>query len=211
VRHGSTTPAVEAVYKRLAPVYDLLYGVGLQHGRRRAMARLSPRPGERILEIGVGTGLSAVSYPSGCQVVAIDLSAPMLARAHARLARRRVAHVALCRMDATRLAFPDARFDAIYAPYVINVVPDPLQVAREMRRVCRPGGRLVFLNHFAPADGCNRVTTRLAGSVATRATGVNWNLELDAFLRDAGLTALSVEEVNLRVSSVVLCAANAND
>jgi len=197
--------AAEAVYERIAPVYDVVYGVGLQHGRRRAMARLAPLHGESILEIGVGTGLSAVHYPSSCRVVAIDLSAPMLARARARFVRRRVDHVSLCRMDAARLAFADGRFDAIYAPYLINIVPDPVGVAREMLRVCRAGGRLVLLNHFAPADGRVPVTARLVGGFASRTSGVNWQLELDSFLRDAGLTALSVEAVNLRVSSVVVC------
>lgn len=200
-----TTSAVEGLYERLAPLYDVMYGVGLQHGRRRAMARLDPRAGERILEVGVGTGLSALGYPVGCRVVAIDLSAPMLARARGRLARRRVQHVALCRMDAAHLAFADAEFDAVIASYVINVVPDPLRVAAEMLRVCRPGGRLVLLNHFARTGQSAPLTARMVGSAATRATGVNWGLELDWFLQATGLSARSVEEVNLRISSVVEC------
>jgi len=201
---GGATSAVEAVYRRLAPVYDIVYGVGLQQGRRRAMARLAPREGEWILEVGVGTGLSALAYPAGCRVVAIDLSAPMLARARARFASRQVRHVTLCRMDAARLALPAGRFDAIYAPYVINVVPDPLRVAREMLRVCRPGGRIVLLNHFA-APGGDRATTRILGSLAARAGRVNWHLDRDTFIRNAGMTVLSVESVNFDVSSVVVC------
>jgi phosphatidylethanolamine/phosphatidyl-N-methylethanolamine N-methyltransferase len=169
------------------------------------MARLAPRDGEWILEVGVGTGLSALRYPTSCRVAAIDVSAAMLARARARLARRQVAHVALCRMDAALLAFPDSRFDAVYAPYVMNVVPEPLRVAREMLRVCRPGGRLVLLNHFAPAAGGGGVATRIVSSLAARSSGVNWNLQLDAFLRDSGLRPLSVEAVNWHVSSVIVC------
>ncbi len=196
---------VERIYQRLAPIYDLVYGITLEHGRRRAMARLAPAAGESILEIGVSTGLSAIRYPRGCRVVAVDLSAPMLERAQARLARRGVQHVTLCRMDGSQLAFAAATFDAIYCAYVMNVVPDPLQVAREMLRVCRPGGRLVLLNHFDRANGPSHPWHDLAGRVATR-VGVNWRIDLQAFLRDAGLRAESIEPVNIpRVSSVVVC------
>src|SRR5262245_35828755 len=109
----------------------------LQPGRSRAMERLAPRAGESILEVGVGTGFGLMAYPSHCRVVAIDLTASMIARAQRRLRTHRIAHVSLCRMDAATLAFPDSRFDAVYAPYVINVVPDPVRMAREMLRVCR--------------------------------------------------------------------------
>jgi phosphatidylethanolamine/phosphatidyl-N-methylethanolamine N-methyltransferase len=196
---------VEAVFERLAPIYDLLYGVTLAPGRRHAMARLAPGPGESILEIGVGTGLSAVQYPRGCRVAAIDLSADMIERARARLARRGVAHVALCRMDAGRLAFADGQFDAVYAPYVMNVVPDPVRVAHEMLRVCRPAGRIVLLNHFDHTGGESRPVNRLLGRLVSR-VGVNWHVDLRLFLKNAGLTAESVELVNVpRFSSVVVC------
>jgi phosphatidylethanolamine/phosphatidyl-N-methylethanolamine N-methyltransferase len=199
----SVTTSVESTYRRLAPVYDLLYGVGLQHGRRRAMARLAPRDGERILEVGVGTGLS-LRYPRACRVAAVDLSAAMLERARTRVSRRILDHVGLCRMDAARLAFRDNQFDAVYAPYLINVVPDPAGVAREMLRVCRPGGRLVLLNHFATNEP-DAWPIRIAGRVAALATSADWSLHLEDFLRVSGLTVVSVERVNLRVSSIVVC------
>src|SRR5215467_15438851 len=125
-----------------------MYGVALEHGRRQAMSRLAPESGESVLEVGVGTGLSALRYPAACRVTAIDISEAMLERAKQRLERRRIEHVSLCRMDVARLAFPDETFDAVYAPYVLNVVPDPVEAAREMLRVCRPCGRVVLLNHF---------------------------------------------------------------
>lgn len=190
-------------YERLAPVYDGVYGLVLQLGRRHAMGRLGPRPGERILEVGVGTGLSALAYPAGCRVAAIDVSAPMLARARRRLAERGLSHVALCRMDAGRLAFGGATFDGVYAAYVMNVVPDPVRVAHELKRVTKPRARFVFLNHFKHNTG---VLDPILGHVATRAGGANWDLDLDLFLKDSGLVALSVESVNVpRVSSVVVC------
>ena len=194
---------VESIYRRLAPVYDLIYGATLEPGRRHAMNRLAPAGGERILEIGVGTGLSAMAYPPGCRVAAIDVSAPMLKRAQTRLDRRRPGQITLLRMDAARLGFRDGSFDAVYAPYVMNVVPDPVAVAREMLRVCRADGRLVLLNHFA--DRAPSWTTDLLGKMAAHA-GVNWKLDLHDFLLDAGLVARSVERVNVpSVSSVVIC------
>jgi phosphatidylethanolamine/phosphatidyl-N-methylethanolamine N-methyltransferase len=193
----------ETVYQRLAPIYDLIYGATLDPGRRHAMTRLAPANGELILEVGVGTGLSAVQYPPDCRVVAIDLSSAMLERARSRFVRRRVGHVALCRMDAARLGFGDALFDAVYAPYVMNIVRDPVAVAREMLRVCRPSGRLVLLNHFA--DASESWVGELLGRMAARA-GVNWDMDLHGFLRDTGLVARSVERVKVPgVSSVVIC------
>jgi phosphatidylethanolamine/phosphatidyl-N-methylethanolamine N-methyltransferase len=193
------------MYHRLAPVYDVIYGAALAPGRRRAMARLAPVSGDVILEVGVGTGLSAEQYPSRCRVIAIDLSPAMLDRARSRFARRGVRHVSLCRMDAACMGFPDGRFDAVYAPYVINVVSDPLGVAREMIRVCRPSGRIVLLNHFDDASPGFSLG-RLLGRVASSLTGANWDMDLHGFLRDAGLVAQSIERVNVPgVSSVVVC------
>src|SRR5262249_9033840 len=130
----------------------------------------------------------------------------MLKRARARLGRRRPGQITLLRMDAARLGFRDESFDAVYAPYVMNVVPDPVAVAREMRRVCRPDGRLVLLNHFADAaPPWATWATDLLGKIAAHA-GVNWELDLHEFLLDAGLVARSVERVNVpSVSSVVIC------
>lgn len=202
---SAAASSAESLYRRLSPYYDLVFGAGLQPGRRLAMQRLAPARGEAILDVGVGTGLGAVAYPPGCRVVAIDLSAPMLARARARLARRGVRNVALTRMDAARLAFRDHQFDAVYAAYVINVVPDPLAVTRELLRVLRPGGRLVLLNHFSSVRGTHRMSAHLLGRVARR-FGVNWEIDLAAYLRDTGLVAQSIEATNIpRVSAVVVC------
>src|SRR5262245_3773311 len=194
------------LYQRIAPVYDAIYGALLQPGRRVAKARLVPRPGERILEVGVGTGFDLLTYPARCTVVAIDLSGPMIARAETRRRRHRLEHVTLCRMDAAPLAFATHTFDAVYAPYVINLVPDPVAVAREMLRVCRPDGRVVLLNHFDHPGESNTPARRVLGRVASKLTGVNWNLALIEFIRESGLRLESIESVNLaNVSTVVVC------
>jgi|SRR5215831_10971962 len=197
---------MDAIYTHLAPLYDVIYGALLHQGRRSAIARLAPQPGESILEIGVGTGLSAVQYPKDCRVTAIDLSADMLKRARTRLARRGCDHVRLCRMDAARLGFADAQFDAVYAPYVLNVVADPEGVVREMLRVCRTEARLVLLNHFDHDEVPRHVWSRVAGQLAVKISGVDWHLSLERLLAATNLTAVSVEAVNVPpVSSLVVC------
>ncbi len=197
--------SVNATYARLAPLYDVVYGALLQPGRRHAMTRLAAAAGERILEVGVGTGITIRRYPAGCQVTAIDVSGPMLHRAAARKAQHALAHVQLVRMDAMALAFADGTFDAVYVPYLLNVVPDPFRAAREIARVCRPGGRVVLLNHFDrthESDAVDRAIGRLAGVIS----GVNWRLPLEPVLAAADLEALSIEPVNVpKVSAVVVC------
>jgi phosphatidylethanolamine/phosphatidyl-N-methylethanolamine N-methyltransferase len=109
-------------------------------------------------------------------------------------------------MDGGQLAFRDGQFDAVYAPYVINVVPDPVRVAREMIRVCKPGGRLVWLNHFDRLNGSSNAINRVVGMVAKSLSGVNWHLDFPDFIERIGVVPLSVDSVNVpRVSSFVLC------
>ena len=109
-------------------------------------------------------------------------------------------------MDGSRLAFRDEQFHVVYAPYVINVVPDPMGLAREMIRVCRPAGRLVFLNHFGDRSRPAGALDRAVGHLARTVTGVSWDLDLNTFLEQNGLAAVFVERVNVpRVSSVVVC------
>ena len=128
----------------------------------------------------------------------------MLERARRRLLERGVDHVSLVRMDAAELGFADGFFDAVYAPYLLSVVPDPVRVAEEMRRVCRPGGRLVFLNHFE--ERRPNVGVRIVGALARQMFEVDWHLDLRTFLQRARLQAVSIERVNPGgLSSVLVC------
>ena len=184
---------IDAVYARLTPVYDLIFGAPLQPGRVAAVRQMGIRPGDRVLEVGAGTGINAPLYPRDCHVTAIDLSAPMLERARRRIARQGLAHVELLEQDAAQMTFADDFFDSVYAPYVISVVPDPVRVAREMRRVCRPGGRIVILNHFRST---NPVLSRLERAISplTVHFGFRLDLELTELLRRADLRPASVEK-----------------
>jgi phosphatidylethanolamine/phosphatidyl-N-methylethanolamine N-methyltransferase len=138
---------VERVYSVLSRVYDGCFDRVLGPGRRQAIAALPLRAGQSVLEVGVGTGLSLPHYPPDCRVSGIDICEPMLERARERATEvGRAADLRL--MDARDLAFGDASFDHVVAPYVISVVPEPARVMAEIRRVCRPGGTVIVVNHF---------------------------------------------------------------
>ena len=143
---------VEAAYARWAPIYDLTFTLVMRPGRLAAAAAAS-KPGGHVLDVGVGTGLELPMIDRATRVTGVDLSRPMLERARERVRRLGLANVdGLVVMDAMRLAFPDACFDALLAPYVLTVVPDPQASLDEWARVLKPGGELV-LPPPAPAPG----------------------------------------------------------
>ncbi|HET9194662.1 MAG: class I SAM-dependent methyltransferase [Vicinamibacterales bacterium] len=196
---------VERVYEKLASVYDLIFGPTLHPGRLVARDRMEIRPGSHILEVGVGTGINASLYPRNCHVTGIDLSTSMLDKARERVAREGLRNVRLMEMDAAKTTFADDTFDIVYAPYLISVVPDPVTVACEMRRVCKPGGKIVILNHFRSA---NPVLSRVERSISplTVHIGFKSDLDLPAFLAQAGLRPESIEKVNVpKIWSLVTC------
>jgi len=196
---------INRVYENLAWFYDFTFGPALHPGRVDAIQRMAIQPGDRVLEVGVGTGINAVLYPRDCTVTGIDLSSSMLEKAHERIARKGVQNVRLLEMDAADLKFADDSFDIVYAPYVISVVPDPVAVTREMHRVCRPGGRIIILNHFRSKS---RVGAWLERMIApfTLYLGFKSDLDLPAFLVQAGLKPVSIEKVNIpRIWSLVTC------
>jgi phosphatidylethanolamine/phosphatidyl-N-methylethanolamine N-methyltransferase len=196
---------VERVYEKLAGVYDVVFGPTLHPGRLVALERMGIRPGDRILEVGVGTGINASLYPRNCQITGIDLSAGMLDKARERVARKGLWHVRLLEMDAANLTFADDSFDIVYAPYLVSVVPDPVQVAREMRRVCRPGGKIIILNHFRSSSPMLSRLER-AMSPLTVHVGFKSDLDLPGFLAQAELQPIAIEKVNVpRIWSLVTC------
>ncbi len=145
--------AVKMAYRRWAPVYDQTFGKVANEARRSAVQNLNSRRG-RILEIGVGTGLSLPDYSRHLEIVGIDLSPEMLDKARERVASDRLTNVAgLHEMDASDLAFPDDSFDVVVAMFVMTVVPEPEKVMRELARVCKPGGEVMLVNHFSQEEG----------------------------------------------------------
>jgi len=199
------TDFVERVYEKQAGWYDLWFGPTLHHGRLVAIERMGIGPGDRLLEVGVGTGINARLYPRNCLVTGIDLSSQMLEKARARVQRQGLRNIRLLEMDAAHLTFADDSFDIVYAPYVISVVPDPVQVVREMRRVCRPGGKIIVVNHFRSPNPILSCLER-AMSPFTVHLGFKSDLDLPGFLAQADLQPISIEKVNFpRLWSLVNC------
>jgi phosphatidylethanolamine/phosphatidyl-N-methylethanolamine N-methyltransferase len=146
--------AVRVAYRRWAGVYDPAFGMISAAARRRAVAQVNRLPGAEVLEVGVGTGLALPLYDQSKRITGIDLSADMLRHARARVAREGLTHVvALEEQDAEETRFPEASFDIAVAMFVASVVPHPRRLLAEMRRVVRPGGHILFINHFAAQRG----------------------------------------------------------
>lgn len=140
---------VEQSYRRYAPIYDLLFGASLGPGRvamTKLVRTLNPAS---ILEVGVGTGLTLNQYPPSAQITGVDVSLEMLAGAAKRVQTQDAGRIVLRAMDAEAMEFEDNSFDCVTVPYVLSVTPDPDRLVREVRRVCRPNGHIVIVNHFS--------------------------------------------------------------
>jgi phosphatidylethanolamine/phosphatidyl-N-methylethanolamine N-methyltransferase len=166
--------AIAKAYARWAPIYDLVFGAVFERGRKAAVAA-AERIGGRILEVGVGTGLSLPDYSSANRLVGVDLSAPMLRKAKGRVAERQLGNVnGLAVMDAQRLAFTEATFDVVVAQYVITAVPDPEATLDEFVRVIRPGGEIVLVNHLGAEHGLRAIGEKCFAPLARR---LGWHPE----------------------------------
>src|SRR6202795_3754902 len=169
-------------YRLFSGSYDIVFGPVFHPGRKEAVRIANDRPGQRILEVGVGTGLSLPHFRPDSHVTGIDVSAEMLAKAEARVARETLAHVdGLHLMDAEHLEFADNSFDAVLALYVASVVPNPARFAAEMRRVCIPGGTIVLVNHFTSENRLLRWAEKRLGRLAGK-IGFHADFPLDDFL-----------------------------
>ncbi len=199
------TEKVERVYSVYSGFYDLVFGKIFDHSRAAALDQLQIKPGDRVLEVGVGTGLSLPMYPPHCRVTGIDLTASMLEKGRERVRRLGLGHIQLMRMDATEMDFADSVFDAVFAAYVISAVPSPRKVLSEMRRVCRPEGRIVLLNHFSNGNRWISLMERGLSPLCTR-IGFRSDLSLDDLLEGTELQVRQKQKVNpLNYWSIIEC------
>jgi phosphatidylethanolamine/phosphatidyl-N-methylethanolamine N-methyltransferase len=184
-------------YRLFSGTYDVVFGPVFHIGRKEAVRIANTRPGQRILEVGVGTGLSLPFFRKDARVTGIDVSAEMLAKARRRVARLKLAHVGeLTEMDAERMSFPDNSFDAVIALYVASVVPDPARFAAEMRRVCIPGGSIVIVNHFTSENPALRFIEKRLAPLAGK-IGFHADFPLDDFLSASALDVRETRPSNL--------------
>ena len=177
---------IKRIYAYYSRVYDVIFKRWFFPRQQYAIQALDIRPGQRVLDLGVGTGFSLPLYPRHAQVIGVDLSSKMLREAQKKVLRERLAHVDLMEMDAAHLAFPDNTFDYVIVAFVISVVPDPLQVLAEIKRVNKPEGQIVIINHF---QSQNKLMAQLEKWVSPLCTKIGWrsDLALDYLVQHADL------------------------
>ena len=179
------------IYSEFAPLYDKIFGKIFYSRLERVIENLDIPPGANVLEVGAGTGTSFPAYPTHCEVVGIDLAPDMLARARQKIEDNGWEHLSVLEMNALDLEFPDSTFDYVMAFHVVTVVPDPVRMVAEAKRVCKPGGKIVVVNHFTsdfPLIG----TLTEALDPLTRWLGWRTDLRLKPFIET---TNLAVERV----------------
>jgi phosphatidylethanolamine/phosphatidyl-N-methylethanolamine N-methyltransferase len=185
---------VEA-YRRWAGVYDTVFGGVSSKGRIRAVSTVNRLPGRDVLEVGVGTGLALPYYNRDKRITGIDLSKEMLRKARERTRRDGLTHVqALREMDAEATDFADASFDTAVAMFVASVVPNPKRLLAEMRRLVRPGGNILIINHFAAAKG-PRWWLERAMAPASRRLGWHPDFAMDGIFSPEDLTRIEAESI----------------
>ena len=179
------------LYSEHALLYDKTFGKFFYDRIRQVLESLKIPPGARVLELGVGTGTSFSAYPQHCEVVGIDLATDMLLQARGKIAKNRWSHLQVMEMNALNLCFADDSFDYVMAFHTVTVVPDPVQMLTEAKRVCRPGGKIVIINHFTTDHPVIGPLTEALDPV-TRRLGWQTKLKLEPFLQ---ATDLNVEEI----------------
>lgn len=190
------TDTVQKVYNNYAILYDVLFGKISGSGRENAVKRLRLSPGDRVLEVGVGTGLSFPFFPSHCIINGIDLSEEMLRRARKRLKNHQISNIVVERMDASRMAFPDDTFDAVFAAYLITAVPDPWGVLSEIKRVCKKDGLIVLVNHFKSK---NKLISSIETSISpfcSKHLGFRTDFSISSLLNDRELTLVERRRIS---------------
>lgn len=194
-RSALDVESVKAAYRRWARVYDTVFGGVSAIGRHRAVMAVNELPGTRVLEVGVGTGLALPSYGPDKNITGIDLSEDMLEYARQRVIREGLRNVDnLLEMDAEDTSFSDDSFDIAVAMFVASVVPHPERLLNELKRVVRPGGHILFVNHFLARDGL-RLKVEQIMARASRSLGWHPDFAIESLLPSEDIARARVQPV----------------
>jgi len=182
------------LYSEFAPLYDKVFGKIFYSRLERVIEDLQIPRGAKVLEVGAGTGTSFPAYPTHCRITGIDLAPDMLTRARQKIAENRWRHIRVLEMNALALDFPDDTFDYVMAFHVVTVVPDPVAMINEAKRVCKPGGKIVIVNHFTSDFPVLGLVTRSLDPI-TRWLGWRTDLKLKPFITSTNLTVERVYKI----------------
>jgi phosphatidylethanolamine/phosphatidyl-N-methylethanolamine N-methyltransferase len=204
---GAQNPHQSKIYSEFSHFYDRIFQRVFFPRILRVVDSLRIPKGARVLELGVGTGLSLSAYPAHADIVGIDLAQDMLEQAADKVREHGWKHITLKRMDALDLDFPDDSFDYVCAFHVVSVVPDPSRLMHEAQRVCRPGGKIVIINHFRSPQPLIGSVVDLADPI-TRKLGWRTTLRLEQLLNGSGVAIEQRYKTNARSLFTVVVARN---
>lgn len=178
--------SIKKIYAGYSNIYDVLFKRFFYPRIKHAITYMDIRPGERILDVGVGTGLSFSVFPKHCKVIGIDLSTEMLKKAREKIEKNGLDNIKLLGMDAMSIGFKDDSFDKVFISHVVSVVPDPYMVMSEVKRVCRKGGQVVIVNHFKSRNKLVETAEKIINPVCKK---IGWrsDLCLNEFIDRSGL------------------------
>lgn len=178
--------SIKKIYAGYSNIYDALFKRFFYPRIKHAITYMDIKPGDRVLDVGVGTGLSLSEFPHNCKVVGIDLSTAMLRKAKDKIGSQRLNHIKVMSMDAMRMSFRDDSFDKVFISHVVTVVPDPYRLMSEVRRVCKKGGQVVIVNHFKSSNKVVEIVEKLINPVCKK---IGWrsDLCLNEFINRSGL------------------------
>ena len=178
--------SIKKIYAGYSNVYDVIFKSFFYPRIKHAIHSMGIMSGDRILDVGVGTGLSLPLFPRYCKVIGIDLSSAMLKKARQKIKKLNLNHIELLEMDAMNLDFRDNTFDKVLISHVVSVVPDPFMAMSEVKRVCKKGGRIVIINHFKSKNKVMAGMEKIFNPVSKK---IGWrsDLCLDEFIEKADL------------------------
>ena len=187
---------MEMLYSTYSEYYDLVFDKILRPGREEGIRSLQIEKDDRVLEVGIGTGLSIPLYPPNCSLTGIDISEDMLRKAMEKLDQNSGLSVRLKKMDASKLMFKDESFNKILVPYLISVVPEPGKVIAEVNRVCEQDGVVVFVNHFHSSNQLLAIFERTLSPIS-RYIGFRLDLPIESVLETDFFEIQRIERVNM--------------